>query len=231
MYGWTHNCLKETILNLCGETKWLEICERAGLGVDHLRNVEKDTYVEDEEYYALFNAALELLPHLTEQELYDLYGDYFISYIQNNGYETYLLTFGDTLFDLLNNMNRLHSHLACSMDQMKVPIINCVTCDETGDSKCNFLLHYSSPRGARLKGMLAGLVKSVARQYFSSSVQMTEITTQGANDQSNATVWKVITCCCSVPVDYFTLRAHICRVRRIMTYVTICCNISGGANF
>jgi guanylate cyclase soluble subunit beta len=189
MYGWVHNCLKESLLALCGESKWREICEKAGLDVSAA--VQKDTYVDDERYFALVDAALEMLPHMTSQDLYDLYGDHFILYLENNGYDTYLHTFGDTLFDLLNNVNRLHSHLACSMDKMKVPSISCQECAGK-DSKDCFTLRYSSPRGARLKGMLVGLVKSLARQYFQSTVELTELTNEIDQTTSNPmTIWEV----------------------------------------
>ena len=159
MYGWIHNCFKEATINLCGEEKWQEICAKAG--VESTENSGKTSYILDSQHFALVSAALELLPHISEQELYDIYGNYFISYLQKNGYEAYLLTFGDTLYELLNNMNKLHSHLATSMDKMKIPIIQCKKCDE----RDTFLLYYSSPRGARLACLLVGLVKSVARTY------------------------------------------------------------------
>ena len=188
MYGWVHNCLKETIVNLVGEDKWNEICLRAAVTEDKVGLFEKTQYSADEEYFSLVKAALEVLPHLSEQDLYDMYGDYFISYIQNNGYEAYLLTFGDNLFDLLNSMNNLHAHLACSMDKMRMPIINCHKCGERN----SFTLHYSSPRGDRLAGMLVGLVKSVARTYFSQHVSFHELARQGDAAGSPCTVWKVM---------------------------------------
>lgn len=186
MYGWIHKCFKETIVTVCGKEKWDEICSKAAADDDLVSNCDNETYMDDADYFALVAAALEILPHITEQELYDIFGDFFLAYIRKDGYEAYLLTFGDTLFDLLNNMNRLHTHLACSMDKLKVPVINCL---ESSEQDC-FVLHYSSPRGARLKGLLAGLVKSVARQYFSSTVELTELATQGDLD-SPSTVWKV----------------------------------------
>ena len=112
-------------------------------------------------------------------------GNIFLSYVRKNGYESYLRTFGDTLFELLNNMNRLHSHLAKSMENMKIPVIECQECDE---NNC-FLLYYSSPRGDRLACLLIGLVKSVAKYYFSKEVLLTELARQGCD--SPATVWKV----------------------------------------
>jgi hypothetical protein len=186
MYGWVHRCLKETIIKLCGEEKWQEILQKSGI-VNKLDVSSKDSYNEDAEYFALLNTTLEVLPHITEEALYNLYGDYFIKYVEDNGYESYLKTFGDTLFDLLNNMNRLHTHLACSMEKMKIPIINCTDCDEEG----SFTLHYSSPRGSRLTGMLVGLVKSVGRSYFSVRVTLQELVRQGDANGSPSTIWKV----------------------------------------
>ena len=187
MYCWVHNCLKETIINLCGEEKWNDICVKAGVAIDEMSKRDSATYIEDTEYFALVAATLELMPHISEQDLYDMYGVYFVSYVQKNGYEQYLLTFGDTLYELLNNMNRLHNHLACSMDKSKMPSINCEECDEED----TFLLHYSSPRGDRLACLLVGMVKSVARTYFSHEVTLEELARQGDAAGSPCTLWKV----------------------------------------
>ena len=188
MYGWIHNCLKEATLNLCGEEKWNEICIKAGVVDEKVSKHNKTTYIGDDEHFALVEAALEVMPHISEQDLYDIYGHYFITYVQKNGYESYLLTFGDTLFELLNNMNRLHAHFACLMDKMKVPSIHC----EESDEDHTFILHYSSPRGDRLTSLLVGMVKSVARTYFSTEVSMKELARQGDALGSLSTVWKVI---------------------------------------
>ena len=184
MYCWIHNCLKETIINLCGEETWNLICAKAGVATDEVSKLESTTY---EEYFAIVAAALEVLPHISEQDLYDMYGDNFISYIQKKGYEKYLLTFGDTLYELLNNMNKLHAHVACTMDKLKMPIIHCKECDE----KDTFFLHYSSPRGDRLACMLVGVIKSVARTYFCREVTLTELARQGDAAGAASTIWKV----------------------------------------
>jgi hypothetical protein len=136
------------------------------------------------------------MPHISEQDLYDIYGNYFITYLQKNGYEAYLLTFGDTLFELLNNMNKLHAHFATSMDKMITPMINCEECEE----KDTFLLFYSSPRGTRLACLLVGMIKSLARTYFSTEVSLQELARQGDASGSPSTIWKVRAgqCCCVV---------------------------------
>jgi guanylate cyclase soluble subunit beta len=187
MYGWIHKILRDAIVNLRGAEKWNEICMHAGVGEDKLSSCDNTTYIGDTEYFALITATLELLPDVSEQALYDIFADDFISYLQKNGYEPYLRTFGDTLFELLDNMNRLHAHLACSMEKMQIPSIHCEACEE----KNSFFLHYSSPRGDRLTCLLVGLVKTVARTYFSREVTLTELARQGDAAGSPATIWKV----------------------------------------
>lgn len=190
MYGWVHKCLKEVVLKLCGEDKWNEIIAKAKVEDDTLSSCNSTTYHEDEEYFSIIKATLEVLPDISEQELYNLYGDHFISYVRENGYEAYLLTFGDTLFELLSNVNKLHIHLAAgSMDKIRIPIIDCERIEEPN----SFLLRYSSPRGDRLTCLMVGMVKSVARTYFSTEVTLTELKRQGDAAGSSATVWKVCT--------------------------------------
>jgi hypothetical protein len=116
-----------------------------------------------------------------------MYGDYFISYVLNEGYEKYLLTFGDTLCELMNNMNKLHAHVASTMENAKMPSIHCEKCDEED----TFFLHYSSPRGGGLACLMVGMVKSVAKSYFSREVTLTELARQGDAAGSPATIWKV----------------------------------------
>ena len=182
MYGWVHQCLVETIIDLCGEEKWKEIIAKSSIQ-DREILFEKDTYYDDEEYFSLVDTT-----NVSEEYLFNAHGDFFISYLQKTGFESYLLTFGDTLIELLNNVNRLHAHMACTMEKMKGPTVSCERCEDKKDS---FMLSYASPRGPRLTHMLAGLVKSIGRSYFSVDVTMQERARQGDASGSACTIWKV----------------------------------------
>jgi hypothetical protein len=43
MYNWVHKCLKEAIMNMCGEAKWTEIYVKADIGEDKLSTSDNTT--------------------------------------------------------------------------------------------------------------------------------------------------------------------------------------------
>jgi hypothetical protein len=65
-----------------------------------------------------FPLPLDLISFLRQLEVY---GDYFYSFVMKNGYEGLLGVQGETVFNFLCNINRLHKHLAHNLPQLIAP--------------------------------------------------------------------------------------------------------------
>ena len=96
-----------------------------------------------------------------------MFGEQFLLWCQESGYAKTLQLLGRSLRDFLTNLDALHDHLSILYPQMEAPSFRCTP----GMKKSDFLLHYYSDRGG-LENIVMGIVKSVAREYYSVEVDM-----------------------------------------------------------
>lgn len=111
---------------------------------------------------------------LDADTLLEMFGEQFLLWCQESGYAKTLRLLGRTLQDFLANLDALHDHLSMVYPHMEAPSFRCTT----GMKNSEFLLHYYSDR-LGLEGVVMGIVKSVAREYYSVEVEMKLITKKG----------------------------------------------------
>ena len=103
-----------------------------------------------------------------------MFGEQFLLWCQESGYSKTLRLLGRSLQDFLTNLDALHDHLSIIYPQMDAPSFRC-----TGGLKISeFLLHYYSDRPG-LENIVMGIVKSVAREYYNTEVEMKLLVQKG----------------------------------------------------
>ena len=96
----------------------------------------------------------------------ELFGEFFVSFCQESGYERILHTLGGTLFDFIQNLDALHDHLGTVYPGMQAPSFR-VTSGEDGV----LVLHYYSSRQG-LESIVVGILKAVARRLLNTEIEM-----------------------------------------------------------
>jgi len=163
MYGMINRGLQEMVLAQHGETGWQAICEKAG--AKDTIFVRMDTY-PDSLTFNIVGAASAVLGASAE-ELMRRFGKFWISYASNEGYGPLLDEAGDTLVEMLENLDELHFRLGNvfplygtqkGFDKMMPPQFT-VT-DKTAN---RVLVHYRSKREG-LAPMVVGLIEGLAER-------------------------------------------------------------------
>ena len=104
----------------------------------------------------------------------EMFGEQFLLWCQESGYSKTLRLLGRSLQDFLTNLDALHDHLSIIYPQMDAPSFRCTG----GLKKSEFLLHYYSDRPG-LENIVMGIVKSVAREYYNTEVEMKLLVQKG----------------------------------------------------
>nr|XP_054760090.1 guanylate cyclase soluble subunit beta-2-like [Lytechinus pictus] len=162
MYGIINICAKALITEKYGEATWEKIRESAG--VDD-KFVNYNVY-DDDVTYKIVHAASQLLD-CSMDEVWELFGVYWVIWCMRNGYDILFRTLGGTLSEFLKSLDFLHSvYMKTMYPKMIVPSFRVEEKDES-----NFILHYYSNR-RKLGGIVLGIVKGVSRIIFNSSISM-----------------------------------------------------------
>ncbi|MBM4234600.1 MAG: heme NO-binding protein [Gammaproteobacteria bacterium] len=178
MYGMINRGLQEMVLAHHGETVWQSICEKAG--AKDTIFVRMDTY-PDSLTYNMVGAARAVLGAPVE-ELMRGFGKFWISYASKEGYGPLLDEAGDTLFEMLENLDDLHFRLGHvfplygtqkGFDKMMPPQFT-VT-DKTAN---RVLVHYRSKRDG-LAPMVVGLIEGLA-EHCGATVKVTQVAPKSA---------------------------------------------------
>ena len=104
----------------------------------------------------------------------EMFGEQFLLWCQESGYSKTLRLLGRSLQDFLTNLDALHDHLSIIYPQMDAPSFRCTG----GFKKSEFLLHYYSDR-VGLESIVMGIVKSIAREYYNTEVEMRLLVQKG----------------------------------------------------
>lgn len=102
-------------------------------------------------------------------------GEYFVTYVTNQGYDRVLLTLGSNLAQFLFNLNNLHLHLSIGMPAMSPPAFR-VT-EVKADS---LKLHYYSKRPA-LWPIVKGVIQAMAKIHFKFDISLELIASRDAD--------------------------------------------------
>ena len=155
MYGLINRAIQELISDQYGETIWIEIKENSQVDVDNF--LAMSTY-PDEATYRLVEEASKILG-LSENQIFEAFGEYWILYTAQEGYGPLLDAAGDTFVDFLQNLNDLHARVSISMPDLKPPKLVCS--DINRDS---MRLHYYSER-PDLTPLVIGLLKGLGKKF------------------------------------------------------------------
>ena len=96
----------------------------------------------------------------------------FVEYLEASGYSVLLHALGNTLHDLLANLDLIYSHLEPFYPDMRAPSFRCVA---NGDGALHF--HFRSHRTRRYSSFVVGIVTSLARRLFKLEIDMQEVDT------------------------------------------------------
>jgi hypothetical protein len=189
MFGWINDCTECLVLTKFGDETWQQIKEKAGCEVQD-GGFLRYKYYPDSDTVDLVVAASEVIGISVDDVLF-AFGDYFIDYVQENGYSNVLECLGSNLRDWLSNLNSLHDHLQASYPKGFVAPVFWSEDDEesTVGAIC---VHYFSHRGSLLVPLVVGIIKKVAKAYFDIEINMDQLQLQD-EDEAEHTSWRVTT--------------------------------------
>ncbi len=172
-----------------GEETWHKIKEKAGCEIID-GGFLRYKYYPDSDTVQLVVAASEVLG-IGVDDVLMAFGDYFIDYVQDNGYSNVLECLGSNLRDWLSNLNSLHDHLQASYPKGFVAPVFWSEDDEESEEGA-ILVHYFSQRGSLLVPLVVGVIKKLARVYFDIEINMDQLQLQD-EDEANNTTWRITT--------------------------------------
>ena len=150
MYGMVNRAIEQFIRKEHGESVWEQVASKAAV---------KDAFISMEQYPD--SVSVNLVVGLSEvigmgpaQVLADV-GEYWVSFAHNSDYGDLLDMAGDTLPEVLANLDEMHTRVGQSFENLNTPSF-WVT-DLTEDS---LILHYASDRDG-LAPMVVGLVRGL----------------------------------------------------------------------
>ncbi len=95
------------------------------------------------------------------------FGEHFLNFAINNGYDRLLKVLGGSLYDVLSDLDQFHTHLSSIFPNMHSPSFRCKHTEDGG-----LILHYYSERNG-YEYFVVGLIKALAKQYFDTIVRIT----------------------------------------------------------
>lgn len=186
MFGWINDCTEQLICSKFDVATWHRIKQRADCHVPDGGFVRHERY-DDASTVALVVAASEELG-MTVPAVLEVFGQYFMEFTRNEGYENLLRCQGSTLRTWLANVNALHDHLEASLpDGFVKPVFWCQDDNDNDDHDHCILLHYFSRRGSLLAPVVKGVVKEVARFHFDVEIEMQELELQDVDGAKYST--------------------------------------------
>ena len=201
-----------------GEETWHSIKEKAKCEVVD-GGFLRYKYYPDSDTVTLVVAASEVLG-ISVDDVLEAFGDYFIDYVQDNGYSNVLECLGKNLRDWLSNLNTLHDHLQASYPQGFVaPVFWSEDDPNSSAEEGAILVYYYSQRGSLLVPLVVGCLKKLAMVYFDIEIHLERLTLQdeaiiGAGEENAThkhTSWRVTA---ANPEEAFKLRGKQRRSRK-----------------
>jgi len=172
MYGLINLAVHDLIRKRFGTEAWEAIRRDAG--------VEEDAFIgmqsyPDEVTYALVASASRCLG-LPATTLLEAFGEHWIRYTASEGYGSMLDLAGTSFLAFVQNLDRLHTHVAAHMPALVPPSFRTEVLGEG-----HLRLHYYSKRQG-LAPMVVGLVKGLAARFGQvATVSLVTSTAEGAD--------------------------------------------------
>jgi len=155
MYGLVHIGLRDLIKSSHSEQQWLKVLSQSKLSAESFISMQS---YPDATTYQLVGAAVEVLGVSAESLLED-FGKHWVLHTGPDAYGSILDMSGDSLPELLENLDDLHVHLGNIMPNLIPPSFQCEDVTEN-----SMLLHYRSSRQG-LTPMVLGLLKGLGERF------------------------------------------------------------------
>lgn len=176
MLGWINDCIEKLVIDKFGVDTWHVIKLKAGCEVEDGGFLRLEHY-SDKSTLDLVMAA-SAVSGLSAEKVLEVFGEFFVHYIRNEGYDNLLCCQGSTLKDWMSNINAIHQHLQNTFPKkMIMPQFWVEDDDESGDG--SLILHYHSRRGNYLAPVGKGLVTEIAKFQFKVEIDMAMLRKQG----------------------------------------------------
>lgn len=185
MLGLINDCAEQLVITKFGLDAWHAIKESANCSVKDYGFEQHGHYPDSATVDIVVAAAAAL--NVTVDDVLELFGQFFLQYTIDKGYDNLLRCQGSTLRLWLSNLNAMHDHLQSSMPTGSFPVFWCENCET---NKGSIILHYYSVRGALLGSVVVGITKEVAKTYFDVEVDMVKLATQG-EEGSECSTWRI----------------------------------------
>ncbi|KAL8560982.1 hypothetical protein ACOMHN_061196 [Nucella lapillus] len=169
MYGQIHVVVKEMVLEKYGRKVWNTVLEQCGL--DEEKDFLQFTNYPDHSSFRLLAAVPQCVEESQERVL-EMFGDYFVRYCLDYGYDSMLRTLGADIVAFIQNLDSLHSLLSLTYRGIVPPSFRC---EQTADG--GLLLHYHSSRSG-LAPLVVGLINAVGRELFGHEVALRVLRTE-----------------------------------------------------
>jgi hypothetical protein len=185
MFGWINDCCESLVVTKFGLKKWHEIKEKAGCSVNDGGFI-RHKYYTDESSVDLVVAVSSVLG-ISVHDVLEVFGQYFMEFTRDAGYDNLLSCQGSNLRLWLSNLNALHDHLQETLPRGRFPEF---WSEDDVEVKGTIILYYFSERGSLFVPFVLGLVKEVARYHFDLEITMELLQTQGEND-CKYSAWRI----------------------------------------
>lgn len=171
MYGLVNRAIQQMVTTSYGEETWQQIKDKAELSrVDFFETYE--SYPDDVTHRLVASASETLC--LSTSEIMKAFGEYWITYTANEGYELLLEHTGGNLPEFLDHLDNLHARAGLSFPNLQPPSFRCVHMDQS-----RIDLHYESRRRG-FAPMVIGLLQGLGRRFRTPvSVKQTASRDQG----------------------------------------------------
>ncbi|CAJ1327209.1 unnamed protein product [Effrenium voratum] len=179
MHGLIHVVFKRFVLEKLGEDLWTATLEQAGVASD--AKIFDPIAHSDSVTLALIAAACTVsndeLPLFLES-----FGEFWVKYITEEGYLTFLQSLGRNMFDFFSNINILHHTVQRESKNAVFPLLEVshISGDPDGPEH-TFRLYYGSGR-AGLSTFLLGILKQLAKQLFHCTVTAQDVSSTGPSE-------------------------------------------------
>jgi guanylate cyclase soluble subunit beta len=162
---------------------WDRLCELAAQTAEEHQELSDQCIYNDDFTFRLFQEASDLCG-VPKTELLEGFGEQFLIWCREHGYDQTLQSLGATLRDFLDYLDSLHDHLETHMfPGMKAPSFRC----SDGPNGEIYLHYYSCRRG--LEHLVIGIIKTVCRQLHNTIVEMKVV--QEVDDSSDHVVFAI----------------------------------------
>lgn len=155
MYGFVNLAIRDFVIQNHGPQCWNQIKS------DVCGNVEiclPDKVYDDSFTYGIVAAIADKL-NITVPTALEAFGEYWVSFVDNQGYGAMLSGNGRTFKEFLSNLDQFHSRLGTTYAEFDPPYFEFV---DHGENQLE--LNYTSKRPG-LAHMVSGILKGLAKRY------------------------------------------------------------------